>query len=216
MKIAITGAGGSLAKSLLSQFKDSCDSIDLYSLSNFDYKPSVNVNHFVLETYEEIEFRHDIDVVIMAQGYFNFGEFKNIKSETISKLLNANLLSQIYATRNLITRAEVKKRLDVIFIGSTAIFGNHNNTVLYSTFKSALQTFSKALNDEYRETSIKFWYISMGTMKNRMGKTVPNQINSTLLDEDLVSKIIYDSIQNSANSWQPEISIQRRQIQTHD
>jgi hypothetical protein len=56
----------------------------------------------------------------------------------------------------------------------------------------------------------------MGTMKNRMGKTVPNQINSTLLDEDLVSKIIYDSIQNSANSWQPEISIQRRQIQTHD
>jgi short-subunit dehydrogenase len=126
--------------------------------------------------------------------------------------LQANLISQIMTVRNYLQNCAVNKPNKIILFGSTNAYDSGKGTVLYGVAKSALLTFVKAMNNEYKDTEIKFTLFSTGTINNPMGHKVPNQDINSLLDLNYIAKKMHQIMIDDSVAFQPEVTIRRRHI----
>jgi short-subunit dehydrogenase len=210
---AITGASGSVSQALIKflvqkgQFE-----ISAFSRNKIDsVAPSCKL--FQVDSYESVVFdNQNFDGLLVTQGSFEYREFVDLSSEEIMESLKANLLSQIMTVRSYLQNCRFDKPNKIILLGSTNAYDSGKGTVLYGVAKSALLTFVKALNNEYKESEIKFTLFSTGTINNPMGLKVPNQDVTSLLDLNLIVKRLYEIMIDESTAFEPEVVIRRRHI----
>lgn len=210
---AITGASGSVSQALIKflvqkgQFE-----ISAFSRSKIEsVAPSCKL--YQVDSYESILFENqNFDGLLVTQGSFEYKEFVDLSSEEIMDSLQANLLSQIMTVRSYLQNCRLDKPNKIILLGSTNAYDSGKGTVLYGVAKSALLTFVKALNNEYKESEIKFTLFSTGTINNPMGLKVPNQDVTSLLDLNFIVKRLYEIIIDESTAFEPEVIIRRRHI----
>jgi NADP-dependent 3-hydroxy acid dehydrogenase YdfG len=130
----------------------------------------------------------------------------------VYELVDANLLSQIHVVHSFLQQVNKNNRVNIIILGSTSAYEAGKGTVIYGAAKAGMLAFIKALNKEYIDTDIRFWFISTGTLANEMGAKVPNQDPNSLLDPALVAKRIIEVVTDESNLWEPEVTIRRRHI----
>jgi len=83
----------------------------------------------------------------------------------------------------------------------------------YCASKFALRGFVQSMNDEYKNTGNRFWFISMGTMNTRMGRNYAKSINrrfETLMDPNFIAQRVLSSIFNSDSIFEPEMIFRYR------
>jgi NADP-dependent 3-hydroxy acid dehydrogenase YdfG len=150
--------------------------------------------------------------LLIAQGLFIYEHLDSMSASEVYELVDANFISQIHVVHSFLQQVDKNKRTNIIILGSTSAYEAGKGTVIYGAAKAGMLAFIKALNKEYIDTDIRFWFISTGTLANEMGAKVPNQDPSSLLDPALVAKRIIETVTDESNLWEPEITIRRRQI----
>ena len=172
-----------------------------------------NLVHITVKNYENLKFDGEsYRGLIIAQGFFHFEELNNLDNETCENLIAGNFTSQINVVRSFLRSIDKTKRTDIVILGSTSAFQAGRGTTIYGAAKSGMLGFVRALNEEYLNTDVRFWFISTGTLANEMGAKVPNQDPNSLLDPTLVAKRIIEAVTTESNLWEPEITIRRRHI----
>jgi short-subunit dehydrogenase len=165
--------------------------------------------------YENLKFPQNSNKLLVCNGNFQFGKFESESTNLIAELVYANftVVLQII-NRFLKATVDVKKR-DIYILGSTAAYDLGPNVSVYAASKFALRGFVTSINKEFSNSDTRFTLISFGTVNNKMGLKVPNQITNTLLDSSQIGGQITEIMENTLDSFQPEIVVRRRFIQSH-
>lgn len=215
-KWIITGASGSVATECMKILLKNNYFIDAYSRNNLKLN-SKGINFQKIKNYKSIKFDlKGVECLLIAQGMFKYEVVEKMSLSSINSLIASNFTSQIEIVRSFLTQIVKQKnrRINVVFLGSTNAYESGSGTVIYGACKAGILALVKALNKEYIDTDIRFWLISFGTLNNKMGSQVPNQIKESLLEVPMIAQEIIHNVKRDGNLWQPEIVIRRRHIKT--
>jgi short-subunit dehydrogenase len=190
--------------------------IDAYSRNNLKLN-NKKINFQKIKNYKKIEFDlKGVECLLIAQGMFKYEPVEKMSLSSTHSLIDSNFTSQIEIVHSFLSQIVKQKnrRMNIVFLGSTNAYESGSGTVIYGACKAGILALVKALNKEYVNSDIRFWLISFGTLNNKMGSQVPNQIKESLLDVHLIAQEILHNVQSDGNLWQPEIVIRRRHIKT--
>jgi NADP-dependent 3-hydroxy acid dehydrogenase YdfG len=206
----VTGASGSLASACIEVLLAKGKVVHGFSRRMVEDE---RISFKQVPDYHEIKFdTENCEGLLVAQGLFIYEHLDSMSVSEVYELVDANFLSQIHVLHSFLQQVNKNKRTNIIILGSTSAYEAGRGTVIYGAAKAGMLAFVKALNKEYIDTDIRFWFISTGTLANEMGAKVPNQDPNSLLDPALVAKRIIEAVTDESNLWEPEVTIRRRHI----
>lgn len=107
----------------------------------------------------------EIDAIIFAAGYGQFGSLEEFSYAQIEQLMTVNFTSQVFLTRTFLPLLKQKQRADLIYIGSEAALQGTQKGTLYCASKFALRGFTQALRQECAKNHLKVGLINPGMVK---------------------------------------------------
>lgn len=108
----------------------------------------------------------EIDCVVFAAGYGQFGSLEEFSYPQIETLMTVNFTSAVFLTRALLPKLKQKKRADLIYIGSEAALQGKRKGTIYCASKFALRGFTQALRDECSKSHVKVGLINSGMVQS--------------------------------------------------
>jgi short-subunit dehydrogenase len=212
---SITGAGSNIGKSIIESLSEKESSLHLYSTQTNSYSIKNTLIYNKVLNYENLNFPQNSNKLLVCNGNFQFGKFESESTNLIAELVYANFTVVLQIINQFLkATVDVKKR-DIYILGSTAAYDLGPNVSVYAASKFALRGFVSSINKEFSNSDTRFTLISFGTVNNKMGLKVPNQITNTLLDSSQMGEQIAEIMENKLDSFQPEIVVRRRFIQSH-
>ena len=135
----------------------------------------------------------EVDILINCAGVFPIASLEKSTIEEFDKCMAINLRAPFLLTKLLISHMKNQGWGRVINVGSSSAYGGF----IYCTSKHGLLGLSRSLYNEYRESGVKVFSVSPGSIKTPMGKTIKNQDYNTFMEPkeiaDFITKIIsYD------------------------
>ena len=205
VRIAVFGSNGDLGKEVI----ESCRKRGL-AVEGFERNPTDNKNKRVSDFNPSEEF----DCYIFSIGKFDPKPFIEISQFEIREEVESNFILPVELANQILRKQHNNgKRKDLIFIGSTSAYEGFANASVYCASKFALRGFVESLNKEYKESDMRFYLISMGTMNSRMGeKLALNQDKTTFLNLNEIAEKIVDIAAEKTSIFQPEIVFRRRHV----
>jgi 3-hydroxybutyrate dehydrogenase len=166
------------------------------------------------ESYAKFVADRRYDAYVFAQALFEPKPLVEMADGRIEQEVAVGLTEPMLLTRSLLKDfpAEVSKRSDFAFIGSTSAYAGFVRTAVYCAVKHGLLGFVRAMNDEYSKSETRFWLFSMGTMKTEMGARLVEQDATSFLQPEDVAKRIVESLSSNTNIFEPEVILRRRTI----
>lgn len=137
----------------------------------------------------------DLDAVVFAAGYGQFGSLEQFSYQQIERLMMVNFTAQAFLTRALLPKLKQKPHGNLIYIGSEAALKGSRNGSIYCASKFALRGFTQALRDECGKSSVRVSLVNPGmvdtgffdTLSFRPGK----QSGQVLQAEDIADAVGY-------------------------
>ena len=212
--IAITGGSGEIAQQVALDLSKTQEHFRIYSRSKEKHSFAAE-NTIQVDSYDEIPFDDRMDTLLVTNGSFIFKRFEELSEDEINIQIISNLESVVKIIWHFLRATNQSQLRNIYVVGSTAAYDLGAKAALYGACKLALKGFLQALNREYAHTDTRFTYISFSTVDNSMGKLVPDQISSTLLNIEEVSQEIISRILRRKNYYEPEVILRRRFIQEH-
>jgi NADP-dependent 3-hydroxy acid dehydrogenase YdfG len=137
----------------------------------------------------------DIDGVIFAAGFGQFGSLEEFSYLQIETLMTVNFTSQVFLTRALLPQLKRKAHSDLIYIGSEAALKGSRKGSIYCASKFALRGFSQALREECSKSGIRVCLINAGMVKTPFFDTLSfepdDDETNYLLPEDIAEAVDY-------------------------
>lgn len=104
----------------------------------------------------------EIDGLLLAAGYGDFGSLEEFSYGRIRRLIEVNLLSQIYLCRHFVPCFKRKRRGDIVVIGSEAALRGGRYGAVYSATKFALRGFVQSLRLECAARGVRVAIVNPG------------------------------------------------------
>jgi len=104
----------------------------------------------------------DLDAIVFAAGYGQFGGLEQCSYAQIEQLLTVNLTAQIFMTRALLPKLKQRPHSNLIYIGSEAALKGSRNGSVYCASKFGLRGFTQALRDECGKSGVRISLINPG------------------------------------------------------
>ncbi|MGZ4959451.1 MAG: SDR family oxidoreductase [Methylomonas sp.] len=104
----------------------------------------------------------ELDAVVFAAGYGQFGSLEQFSFAQIEKLMTVNFTAQAFLTRALLPKLKQKPLANLIYIGSEAALKGSRNGSIYCASKFALRGFTQALRDECGKSSVRVSLVNPG------------------------------------------------------
>lgn len=137
----------------------------------------------------------EIEGVIFAAGFGQFGSLEEFSYPQIEKLMTVNFTSVAFLTRALLPHLKRKRHADVIFIGSEAALKGSRKGTMYCASKFALRGFSQALREECAANGVRVTLINPGMVKtpffDALNFEPAAQRCQHLLPEDVAQAVLY-------------------------
>jgi NADP-dependent 3-hydroxy acid dehydrogenase YdfG len=137
----------------------------------------------------------DIDGVIFAAGFGQFGSLEEFSYAQIETLMTVNFTSQVFLTRALLPQLKRKPHSDLIYIGSEAALKGSRKGAIYCASKFALRGFSQALREECSKSGIRVCLINAGMVKTPFFDTLSfepaDDETNYLQPEDIAEAVDY-------------------------
>ena len=198
LNIILTGATGGIGGSILN-ILDNCNAKIIATGTNqekldkikekyknvvikrFDILEHNNIENFVNEC-DEI-FKNKIDVLINNAGITKDNLTIRMKNEEWDKVINTNLSSTFFLSKNVIKKMLKNKNGKIINI--TSIVGHTGNIgqANYAASKAGLIGMSKSLALEYGKKNIKINCVSPGFIKSEMTDKISENFRQVLQDK---------------------------------
>ncbi len=125
----------------------------------------------------------NVDILINNAGISEFGLFTDTTPQNLHNTINTNLFSCINTTHLALPNMISKKSGTIINISS--IWGNVGASceVLYSTSKSAINGFTKAIAKEVAPSNVLVNAIACGLIDTNMNNTLSDEDKQAFIDE---------------------------------
>jgi NADP-dependent 3-hydroxy acid dehydrogenase YdfG len=137
----------------------------------------------------------DLDTVIFAAGYGQFGSLEEFSYAQIENLMTVNFTSVVFLTRALLPTLKQKPYADLIFIGSEAGLKGNRKGSIYCASKFALRGFTQALREECATSGVRVGLINPGMVKSaffsELNFAPGEQRCQHLLPEDVAQAVSY-------------------------
>ncbi|MDD2760274.1 MAG: SDR family NAD(P)-dependent oxidoreductase [Methylomonas sp.] len=104
----------------------------------------------------------ELDTVIFAAGYGQFGGLEQFSFAQIERLVTVNFTGQAFLTKALLPMLKQKPHSNLIYIGSEAALKGSRNGSIYCASKFALRGFTQALRDECGKSGVRVSLINPG------------------------------------------------------
>ncbi len=170
---ASSGIGREVARVLLNQghkvigLSRDCEQ---FSVNHVQFKPMevnlANLDELPKKAAEIEQACPEIDTVVFAAGYGQFGSLEEFSYPQIEAQMTVNFTSVMFLTRALLPKLKQKKRADLIYIGSEAALQGKRKGTVYCASKFALRGFTQALRDECSKSHVKVGLINPGMVKS--------------------------------------------------
>lgn len=137
----------------------------------------------------------ELDGVVFAAGYGQFGGLEQFSSQQIERLLNVNFTAQAVLTRALLPKLKQKSHANLVYIGSEAALKGSRNGSIYCASKFALRGFTQALREECGKSSVRVSLINPGMVDTAFFETLSFAPGSgsgqALAAEDVADAVAY-------------------------
>jgi 3-hydroxy acid dehydrogenase / malonic semialdehyde reductase len=137
----------------------------------------------------------DLDSVIFAAGFGQFGSLEEFSYAQIETLMTVNFTSVAFLTRALLPALKQKSHADLIFIGSEAALKGSRKGSIYCASKFALRGFTQALREECATSGVRVGLINPGMVKSEFFSELNfapgTQRCQHLLPEDVAQAVSY-------------------------
>jgi len=124
-----------------------------------------------------------VDVLINNAGISYVGLLTDMSDEDVSKVINTNLTSAIYMSREVIPSMVHQKSGHIINISSMWGVVGASCEAVYSATKGGLNAFTKALAKELAPSGIRVNALTLGVIDTDMNKCFTGEERETLMDE---------------------------------
>jgi len=114
----------------------------------------------------------DLDGVVFAAGYGQFGGLEQFSPLQIERLVNVNFTAQAILTRALLPKLKQKPHANLVYIGSEAALKGSRNGSIYCASKFALRGFTQALREECGRSSVRVSLINPGMVDTAFFETL--------------------------------------------
>lgn len=114
----------------------------------------------------------ELDGVVFAAGYGQFGSLEQFSMPQIEQLLTVNFTAQAMLTRALLPKLKQKPQANLLYIGSEAALKGSRNGSIYCASKFALRGFTQALRDECGKSSVRVSLINPGMVDSAFFETL--------------------------------------------
>lgn len=104
----------------------------------------------------------ELDTVIFAAGYGQFGSLEEFSFQQIENLMMVNFTAQALLTRALLPKLKRRPQANLIYIGSEAALQGSRKGSIYCASKFALRGFTQALRDECGTSKVRVSLINPG------------------------------------------------------
>ena len=206
----ITGATGglgiNLAKVLLKNncniFLTSTNKLKLQKLKNELEKRNEN-NCKIRKKFKTI------DIVINNAGLFLSKPISKSKIDEFQNIFDVNVKAPFLFSKEFSQDMKKKKWGRIINIGSSSSYQGFSEGSIYCASKHALLGLSRSLYAELKETKIRTFCISPGSIKTNMGKQDKKQNYKTFLEPKEVAEYIAYSINFDEELISEEIRLNR-------
>lgn len=137
----------------------------------------------------------DLDGIIFAAGYGQFGSLEQFSFSQIETMMTVNFTSPAFITRALLPHLKTRARSNLIYIGSEAALKGSRKGSIYCASKFALRGFTQALRDECGSSSVRVSLINPGMVKTGFFDSLSFQPGDgethALLAEDIAESVSY-------------------------
>lgn len=136
-----------------------------------------------------------LDAVIFAAGYGQFGNLEQLSFSQIERLMTVNFTGQVFMTKALLPKLKQKSHGNLIYIGSEAALKGSRNGSIYCAGKFALRGFTQALRDECGKSGVRVSLVNPGMVDTAFFETLHfhpgRQPEQALRAEDVAGAISY-------------------------
>lgn len=179
-KILITGGNGGIAQSIKKEMEK--EGYIVYAPG----RDEMDVTD--VEMIDEVISQYVPDILINNAGYVVPQSIRNADLENTKKHIEINLSGVFFCTQ---TALRYNERLDIINITSAAAIETHATWSEYCATKAAVVMATKC----WAEDNLYAVAISPGRTKTKMRKSLyPDECQDTLLEPDIVAKIVLKAI----------------------
>jgi len=137
----------------------------------------------------------ELDAVIFAAGYGQFGSLEEFSYAQIERLMTVNFTSVAYLTRALLPKLKRKPHSDLIYIGSEAALKGSRKGSIYCASKFALRGFTQALREEGAKSNLRVGLINAGMVKteffSKLSFEPSEQPEHHLIADDVAEAVSY-------------------------
>ena len=152
----------------------------------------------------------ELDAVIFAAGYGQFGGLEQFSFQQIENLMTVNFTAQAFLTRALLPKLKQKPHSNLIYIGSEAALKGSRNGAIYCAGKFALRGFTQALRDECGKSGVRVSLINPGMVDTAFFDTLPfepGKLPTQALQADDVADAVRYILQASSHCVIDEINL---------
>ena len=151
------------------------------------------------------------EILVNCAGLFPVGGIVESDKEEFDEAFEVNVRAPYFLTKFAITHMEGWGR--VVNIGSSSSYSGFAGTSIYCASKHALLGISRSLFHELKDSGIRVFCVSPGSIKTEMGLKVKGQDYETFIEPEDIAKLICDTIGQDGNMITEEIRINRMYIQ---
>ncbi len=136
-----------------------------------------------------------LDTVIFAAGYGQFGGLEQFSYQQIERLMTVNFTAPACLTRSLLPHLKQQPQANLIYIGSEAALKGTRNGSIYCASKFALRGFVQALREECGKTGVRVSIINPGMVDTAFFETLSfapgGQPGQALTTADIAHAVSY-------------------------
>jgi short-subunit dehydrogenase len=164
----------------------------------FDLTYTAKIPGLIDDIYRDF---NEIDVFINNAGLKTFGKLSELTDETIQNTIIVNYITPAIIIKSLLNKMLKSGKGIIINISSNAAFQGYSEGSIYCSSKSALNTFTEAINDEISQNpNIKIYTLCPSTILTKELLEKHPQVNpDKYISTGKVYKIIERLIKNGSN-----------------
>lgn len=152
----------------------------------------------------------ELDGVIFAAGYGQFGGLEQFSPGQIQQLMTVNFTAQALLTRALLPKLKHKALANLVYIGSEAALRGSRNGSIYCASKFALRGFTQALRDECGKSPVRVSLINPGMVDTAFFETLsfaPGSADGQFLTADNIADAVTYILQVGSHAVIDEINL---------
>lgn len=225
MNVLITGATKGIGRAIAEKFasgganlavcaRSEKDLLSLKSTLEKEHRISVHVRVCDMSVREQVrDFANDVksnwkklDVLVNNAGKFIPGNTIDGEEITMERLMNTNLFSAYYLTRDILPLMMAHKSGHIFNLCSVASLGAYPNGGYYSVSKFALLGYSRSLREELKDFGIRVTALNLGAVYTASWEGV-DLPESRFIDSKDVASFVYATYQLSTRTVVEEVII---------